>query len=208
MTAGQVLAVIVPDELRADLAIFAQTAQGLSSRRVEWAALRYQSSRPRAPPCRPKRPGLAAHGNSRLRRIAQRETTSTGCELVQSRWRLRRARSGSGFDAANARVPSEKVEAARRRCRSRNRTPSRSRCAAASGQSRRARPAADAQKTAADVRLAYQSPVAVRRHRHARRARQGEVVGAGQPIVPLINPTISGAHDVRDYIDRLKPATR
>ena len=214
--AGQVLAVIVPDELRADRAYFAENAQGLSSQvQQSEAALRYQQQQTASAVTQAEATVASA--------AAQQE--SAQADLLNARQRLDRLRqlvqskvaaqaeldqAQAGFDAANARVLSlqKQVEAAKAAvalAKSNAEQVSMRRSQLSSSRSQLA--AADAQKTKADVRLAYAD---VRSPADGiidtRAARQGEVVGIGQPIVSIINPDDLWVRiDVEEtYIDRLK----
>jgi HlyD family secretion protein len=214
--AGQVLATIVPDELRADRAYFAESAQGLSSQvQQSEAALRYQQQQTASAVTQAEATVASAAAQQesaqadllnakqhldRLRQLVQSKVAAQA-ELDQAQ---------SAFDAANARVQSlqKQVEAAKAAvalAKSNAEQISMRRSQLSASRSQLA--AADAQKTKADVRLAYaevRSPVDG--IIDTRAARQGEVVGVGQPIASIINPDDLWVRiDVEEtYIDRLK----
>jgi HlyD family secretion protein len=214
--AGQVLAVIVPDELRADRAYFAESAQGLSSQvQQSEAALRYQQ----------QQTASAVTQAEATVASAAAEQQSAQADLVDARQRLDRLKqlvqskvaaqaeldsAQAVFDAATARVLSlqKQVDAAKAAvslAKSNAEQISMRRSQLMSSRSQLA--AATAQKTKADVRLSYTEV-----HSPAdgivdvRAARQGEVIAVGQPIVTLINPDdLWVRFDVEEtYIDRVK----
>jgi multidrug resistance efflux pump len=214
--AGPVLAVSVPDELRADRAYFAENAQGLSSQvRQSEAALRYQQ----------QQTASAVTQAEATVASAAAEQESAQADLLNAKQRLDRLKqlvqskvaaqaeldqAQAAFDAANARVHSleKQVEAARAAvalAKSNAEQIAMRRSQLSSSRSQLA--AADAQKAKADVRLSYaevRSPVdgVI----DTRAARQGEVVGVGQPVVSIINPDDLWVRiDVEEtYIDRVK----
>jgi multidrug resistance efflux pump len=214
--AGQVLAVIVPDELRADRAYFAENAQGLSSQvQQSEAALRFQQ----------QQTASAVTQAEATVASAAAEQESAQADLLNAKQRLDRLKqlvqskvaaqaeldqAQAAYDAANARVHSlqKQVEAARAAvalAKSNAEQIAMRRSQLSSSRSQLA--AADAQKTKADVRLSYaevRSPVdgVI----DTRAARQGEVVGVGQPVVSIINPDDLWVRiDVEEtYIDRVK----
>jgi multidrug resistance efflux pump len=212
----QVIAVIVPDELRADSAYYAYTAEGVTSQvKQNEAALRFEQQQTES----------QTHQAEAALASAEAQHASATADLENARLTYERAqgllKSGvtsqeqfdqarTTFDATKARVESlaKQVDAARAMVamaksnaeqvamRRSQLTASQQQLAAASAQSRKA-----------DVRLAYTE---VRAPQDGivdvRAARQGEVVTAGQPIVTLINPDDLWVRvDVEEtYIDRIK----
>lgn len=214
--AGQILATIVPDELRADRAYFAESAEGLSSQvRQSEAALRYQEQQTTSAVTQAEATvasAAAQQESAQADLLNAKQHLDRMRQLVQSRVAAQAEldQAQSAFDAANARVLSlqKQVEAAKAAvalAKSNAEQVSMRRSQLSSSRSQLA--AADAQKTKADVRLAYaevRSPVDG--IIDTRAARQGEVVGVGQPIASIINPDDLWVRiDVEEtYIDRLK----
>jgi HlyD family secretion protein len=216
VTKGQKLAVIVPDELRADSAYYAHAAAGASSQVQESeAALRYQEQQT-ADQIRQAQASQASAeaqlaqaqadlDNAKTTFARHQQLLQTG---VVSEQDLDNARTA--YDAARARVASlaKQVDVARSavalvRSNAEQIAMRRSQLTASEQQ----RAAAAAQQQKADVRLGYtdiQSPLdgIV----DVRAARQGEVVTAGQPIVTIINPDDLWVRaDVEEtYIDRIR----
>jgi multidrug resistance efflux pump len=212
----QVIATIMPDELRADRAYFDQSAQGLSSQvRQNEAALRFQEQQTQS----------AVQQAEANVASADAQQASAQADLESARQKLDRVKqlvksnvaataefdqAQTTFDAAKARVDALKKQAdstraavALAKSTAEQITMRRDQLQA----SRSQLAAADAQRTKADVRLAYtdvHSPIdgVV----DVRAAREGEVVGVGQPIVSLINPDDLWIRaDVEEtYIDRMK----
>lgn len=212
----QILATITPDELRADRAYFDQSAQGLSSQvRQNEAALRFQEQQT-------QNAVLQAEANVAS---ADAQQASAQADLENARQKLDRVRqlvksnvaaaaefdqAQTTFDAAKARVDALKKQADSARAAVSLAKSTAEQIAMRRDQlqsSRSQLAAADAQRTKADVRLAYtavHSPIdgIV----DVRAAREGEVVGVGQPILSLINPDELWIRcDVEEsYIERVK----
>jgi HlyD family secretion protein len=212
----QVLAVITPDELAADRAYYAQSAEGLTSQVKESeAALRYQEQQTadqirqaEAMQASVESQRAAADAdleNARLsfnrnQRLVQQELISVE-QFDQSR---------TTYQGALAKVDSLKRQAEAQRAavalaRSTAEQIAMKRHQLALNQRQQA--AADAQRAKAEVRLAYTE---LRAPIHGivdvRAVRTGEVVSAGQPIVTLIDPDDLWVRaDVEEtYIDRVR----
>lgn len=213
---GQVIATIVPDELQADRTYFAESAEGLSSQvQQSEAALRFQEQQTASAVTQAEATVASAAAQQKSAEadlLNARQQLDRLKQLVESKVAAQAEldQAQSAFDAANARVLSlqKQVEAAKAAvalAKSNAEQIAMRRSQLRSSRSQLA--AADAQKTKADVRLAYaevRSPIdgVV----DVRAARQGEVVGLGQPIVSLINPDDLWVRiDVEEsYIERLK----
>jgi HlyD family secretion protein len=195
---GQLVAVIMPDEFRADIAYYQHSAEGLGSQVKESeAALRYQE-RQTFDQIRQAEATLAAAQaqqaaavadleNARLVFERTRDLSQKGVEPVQM---LDQARTA--FDAAKARLDSlqKQVDAQRSALALANANAEQisvKRSQLQANQSQQA--AANAQRTKADVRLTYTELHApIDGVVDVRAARMGEVVTPGQPVLSLINP--------------------
>ncbi len=216
VTRNQLLAVIAPDELRADRAFYEFSAQGLTSQVQESeAALRFQERQTTqqieqaeatlSSTIAQQAEAAATLENAKVTLDRQRELVR---QKVVSPQEFDQARTT--FDAATARVEAlnKQVQAQRATvslARANAEQTSMKRSALASNQRQRA--AAQAQQTKADVRLAYTEIHApIDGVVDVRAARLGEVVAAGQPIVTLINPDDLWVRvDVEEsYIDRVR----
>ena len=194
----QLVAVITPDEFRADIAYYQHSAEGLGSQVKESeAALRFQE-RQTIDQIRQAEATLAAAQaqqaaavadleNARLVFERTRDLSQKGVEPVQM---LDQARTA--FDAAKARLDSlqKQVDAQRSALALANANAEQivvKRSQLQSNQSQQA--AANAQRTKADVRLTYTELHApIDGVVDVRAARMGEVVTPGQPVLSLINP--------------------
>jgi len=213
---GQLLAVIRPDELRADTAYYAQNAAGMSSQiRESQAALRLEER---------QTVDQIAQAQSNLA-AAQAQVTAAAADAENARLVYERARglSGQGVVSAQeldqARTSSEAAQAKRdslqRQVEAQRAALALARSNAEQVAMRRSQvqtsqhmeAAAAAQRTKADVRLAYtelHAPIAGLVD--VRAARAGEYVTAGQPVVTLVNPDDLWVRaDVEEtYIDRVR----
>ena len=213
---GQTIATIAPDELRADSAYYARSAEG-SAAQVEQnqAALR-QQERQLAESIKQSQASLASVEAS------QRSSEADLERLRQNRDRSKRLvdqglapvdqldQTRSAYDAAASRVESIKkqVEVARAsvvivQLQSEQTEIRRSQVTA----SQRQQAAAEAQNRKAAVRLGYADVHApIDGVVDVRAARQGEYVNAGQPILTIVNPDELWVRaDVEEtYIDRIK----
>jgi len=212
----QVIAEIRPDELRADSAYFAQAAQGANSL-VEQnaAALRWEESQ------------TTQQVQQAEAALAAAEAAQKGAEsdLEQARLTFQRSdrllkegviaseqydQARTTRDALTSRAASLAKQAEQARVAVGLARNNAEQVAVRRGQlqsSRHGSAAAAAQRDKADVRLTYaevQAPMdgIV----DVRAAREGEVVGAGQPIVTLVNPDDFWVRaDVEEsYIDRVR----
>ncbi len=194
----QLVAVITPDELRADIAYYQHSAEGLGSQVKESeAALRYQERQTidqihqaeatLAAAQAQQAAAVADLENARLVFERTRDLSQKGVEPVQM---LDQARTA--FDAAKARLDSlqKQVDAQRSALALANANAEQisvKRSQLQSNQSQQA--AANAQRTKADVRLTYTELHApIDGIVDVRAARTGEVVTPGQPVLSLINP--------------------
>ncbi len=194
----QLVAVITPDELRADIAYYQHSAEGLGSQVKESeAALRYQQRQTidqihqaeatLAAAQAQQAAAVADLENARLVFERTRDLSQKGVEPVQM---LDQARTA--YDAAKARLDSlqKQVDAQRSALALANANAEQisvKRSQLQANQSQQA--AANAQRTKADVRLTYTELHApIDGIVDVRAARTGEVVTPGQPVLSLINP--------------------
>lgn len=195
---GQLLAMIAPDELRADVRYSESSAAALGSQVQESeAALRFQQQQMTdqirqaeatlASTVAQQRATAADLENARLvferNQKLSAEGVTTAEALDQSRTAYDAAKAR--VDALNQQVDAQRAAVALARSNAEQVSERRSQVAATEHQ----RAAASAQRTKADVRLAYseiKAPIAGIVDVLA--SRQGEVVTPGQPIVTLVNP--------------------
>jgi multidrug resistance efflux pump len=213
---GQLLALIAPDELRADSAYYASSAAGFTSQvREGVAALRYEQ-RLTADQIRQAEATLAATRAQRLEADAALENArlslertkdlfGQGISPVQDFDAARTAYEGAKAhaDSLGQQVDAQAAALALARANADQVSVKRSQLQADEHQ----RAAADAQRTKADVRLAYAELRApIPGFVDVRAARAGEVVNAGQPVVTLVNPDDLWVRvDVEEtYIDRVR----
>jgi len=216
VTAGQAVATIAPDELRADSAFYAHSAeQSASQVQQSQAALRLQEKQA-ADTIAQARASLAA---------AEASAKSSESDLERAKQMMDRAKALSdrgvvsvdefdqtrtAYDAAKAKADGMKkqVDAARAAvslAESQAEQTAMRRSQVAASQHQEA--AAQAQQDKAAVRLGYTDVHApIDGVVDVRAARQGEYVNAGQPIVTLINPDDMWVRvDVEEtYVDRIK----
>jgi multidrug resistance efflux pump len=195
---GQLVATIAPEELEADRAYYAHSAEGYSSQVASSeAALRFQEEQT-THQIQEAEASLAAtlaqqaeaNANLENARLNYERVTDLVEQNVIPREQMDQARTAN--DAAKARVEavSKRVEAQRAAvalARSGAEQIAMRRSQLRGDEQQRA--TAEAQRAKADVRLSYtkvEAPIGGTVDVVA--ARQGEVVGAGQPIVTLINP--------------------
>jgi len=212
----QVLAVIVPDELRADRAYYERNAEGLSSQvRQSEAELRFQEQQT-ADQIRQAESTLAA---------TEAQARAAAAELEQARltWGRDRELRGQGVvsaqdldaartaaDAAQAKLAALERQVDAQKAALALARSSAEQVAMKKSQLRtteRMQEAAAAQRAKADVRLAYtelRAPIAG--VVDVRAARAGEFVSPGQPVVTLVNPDDLWVRvDVEEsYIDRVR----
>jgi HlyD family secretion protein len=213
---NQLVAVIVPDELKADTAYFAQNVEGMSSQiRESEAALRLQE-RQTVDQIRQAESTLAsieAQVDSAVADVEQARLTYTRTQSLSKQGVV----SPQELDAARTSLTAfqAKLDALRKQVEAQRATVALARSSAEQTSVRRSqvqtsehmKQAASAQSTKADVRLRYteiHAPIAG--IVDVRAARVGEVVSPGQPIVTLINPDDLWVRaDVEEsYIDRVR----
>jgi HlyD family secretion protein len=216
----QLLAVIAPDELRADSAYYTQNVEGLSSQvRESEAALRYQE-RQTADQIRQAESTLAsteaqmaaAAADLENVRLIYGRTQDLSKGGVVSAQELDQARTAAAAAQAKLTALNRQVEAQRAavqlaRSNAEQIAVRRSQVQA----SEHMHAAAAAQRTKADVRLRYTELRApIDGIVDVRAARVGEVVNPGQPVVTLINPDDLWVRvDVEEtYIDRVRLGDR
>ena len=215
VTKDQLLAVITPDELRADTAYYTHNVAGLSSQvRESAAALRYQE-RQTEDQIRQAESTLAsteaqmaaAAADLENARLIFRRTQDLGRRGVVSPQELDQARTAADAAAAKVAALNKQVDAQRaavQLARSNAEQVAVRRSQLQANEHMEA--AAAAQRTKADVRLRYTELRApIDGIVDIRAARAGEVVNPGQPVVTLINPDDLWVRiDVEEtYIDRV-----
>jgi len=213
---NQLVAVIVPDELKAETAYFARNVEGMSSQiRESEAALRLQE-RQTVDQIRQAESTLAAieaqaeaaAADVEQARVTYTRTQNLSRQNVVSAQELDAARTGQTaaqgkLDALKKQIEAQRATVALARSNAEQVSVRRNQVQT----SEHMKQAASAQSTKADVRLRYTEI-------HApmdgivdvRAARVGEVVSPGQPIVTLINPDDLWVRaDVEEsYIDRVR----
>jgi len=212
----QLVAVIAPDELRADTAYYAENAEGLSSQvRESEAALRLEQ-RQTADQIAQAESTLASTEaqvkaatadlenarliNTRTQNLAQKGIASPQ-EADQARTAFNAAQAK--LDALTKQVDAQRSAVALARANSEQVQARRSQVQI----NQHMQAAAAAQRTKADVRLRYAEVRApIDGFVSVRAVRGGEYVNAGQPIVTLINPDDLWIRvDVEEtYIDRVR----
>ena len=212
----QLVAVIVPDELKADTAYFAQNVEGMSSQiRESEAALRLQQ-RQTVDQIRQAESTLAsieAQVESAVADVDQARLTYTRTQSLSQQGVV----SPQELDAARTALTASqaKLDALRKQVEAQRATVALARANAEQISVRRSqvqtsehmKQAASAQSTKAGVRLRYTEIHApIDGVVDVRAARVGEVVSPGQPIVTLINPDDLWVRaDVEEsYIDRVR----
>jgi HlyD family secretion protein len=212
----QLLAVIVPDELKADTAYFAQNVEGMSSQiRESEAALRLQE-RQTVDQIRQAESTLAsieaqveaAVADVEQARLTLTRTQNLSRQGVVSPQELDAARTAmtaaqARLDALRKQVEAQRATVALARSNAEQTAVRRSQVQT----STHMKQAASAQSAKADVRLRYTEIHApIDGFVDVRAARVGEIVSPGQPIVTLINPDDLWVRaDVEEsYIDRVR----
>ena len=212
----QLLAVITPDELKAESAYYAQNAAGLTSQVQESeAALRYQQLQT-TDQIRQAESTLAAiesqvdaaAADLENARLTYARTQNLSKEGVVSPQELDQARTANNAAQAKLDALKKQVDAQRATvalARSNAEQVAMRRSQVVSNQHQQA--AAVAQRAKAEVRLAYTELKApIDGIVDTRAVRIGEVVNPGQPVVTLINPDDLWVRaDVEEtYIDRVR----
>lgn len=213
----QLLAVLAPDELRADQAFYAFAAEGAGSQVQESeAALRFEERQTRDQIAQAEAT-LAATISQRAAAVAQVDNARIGLDRadtmnrggIGTQERLDDARTAYDVARATVSATDRQIEA-QRAAVALARTSAEQVAARRSALlgTRQQQKAAAAQQVKAEVRLAYTElhapiPGIV----DVRAARQGEVVTPGQAVVTLINPDDLWVRaDVEEsYIDRVVP---
>jgi HlyD family secretion protein len=212
----QLVAVIAPDELKADTAYFAQNVAGMSSQvRESEAALRYQQ-RLTVDQIRQAESTLAsteaqvdaAAADVESARLTNTRTLNLSQQGVVSPQETDHARTTltsalAKLDALKRQVEAQRATVALARSNAEQVLVRRSQVQT----SEHMQAAASAQRTKADVRLRYAELHApIDGIVDVRAARVGEVVNPGQPVVTLINPDDLWVRaDVEEsYIDRVR----
>ena len=212
----QLVAVIVPDELKADTAYYRQNVEGLSSQvRESEAALRYQQ-RQTTDQIRQAESTLAAAeaqvdaaaADVEHARLTYTRTDDLSRRGVVSPQELDQARTASiaaqaRLDALKKQVEAQRATVALARSNAEQILVRRSQVQT----NEHMKQAASAQSTKAGVRLRYTEIHApIDGIVDVRAARVGEIVSPGQPIVTLINPDDLWVRaDVEEsYIDRVR----
>jgi len=212
----QLVAVIAPDELKADTAYFSQNVAGMSSQvRESEAALRFQQrqmgdqiAQAESTLASTESQVAAATADLENVRLIYQRTQDLSKQGVVSPQELDQARTGATSAQAKLDALKRQVEAQRAAVqlahanaeqvqlrRSQVRT------------SEHMQAAANAQRTKADVRLRYTEIHApIDGIVDVRAVRVGEIVNPGQPIVTLVNPDDLWVRaDVEEsYIDRVR----
>ncbi len=212
----QLLAVITPDELRADIAYYTHRAAGVSSQvRESEAALRFQE-RQTADQIRQAEATLASTEAQQAAAVADMEnarlvferTTNLSQQGVEPAQQLDQARTA--YAAAQARVDALKKQVDAQRAAVALATSNAEQVAMHQSQvqaNQQQEAAIRAQRDKADVRLAYTEIHApIDGIVDVRAVRVGEVVNPGQPVLTLINPDDLWIRaDVEEtYIDRVR----
>ena len=213
---GQLVAVIVPDELRAETAYYSHNVAGLSSQVQESeAALRYQQ-RQTADQILQAESNLAASEAQVVAAAADLEnaklvysrTENLSKQGVVSPQELDQARTTANaaqakLDALKKQVDAQRAAVALARSNAEQTAVRRSQVQA----NEHLKAAANAQRAKADVRLRYTELHApIDGIVDVRAVRVGEVVTPGQPVVTLINPDDLWVRvDVEEsYVDRVR----
>jgi multidrug resistance efflux pump len=216
VTRNQLIAVIAPDELKADTVYFEQNVAGLSSQvRESEAALRFQE-RQTADQIRQAESTLASTEsqvdaaaadveNTRLTYTRTQDLLKKGVISLQELDQARTAAAAAQakLDALKKQVDAQRAAVALARSNAEQVQLRRSQVTT----SEHMAAAANAQRAKADVRLKYteiHAPIAG--IVDVRAVRVGEVMSAGQPLVTLINPDDLWIRaDVEEsYIDRVR----
>ncbi len=213
---GQRVATLIPDELKADTAYYAQNAEGLTSQVTESeAALRFEE-RQLADQVAQAESNLAATEAQANAAAADLEAASATYKRMQdlsgqqiaSAQDLDQARAAANaarakLDALKKQVDAQRSTVAMARSNAEQVAVRRSQVQA----TQHAQAAAAAQRAKADVRLRYTEVDApIDGVVDVRAVRAGEYVNAGQPIVTLVNPDDLWVRaDVEEtYIDRVR----
>jgi HlyD family secretion protein len=218
--ADQLVAVLAPDELRAESAFYTHTAEGAGSQVAESEAALRLEERQMGDQIAQAEATLAAAESQRAAADAELENARVNLDRAQ-----RMLRDGIGtqeqLDGAKTanEVAKSKVAALLKQIDAQKATVQLARSAAEQVAIRRSQltstrqqqAAAAAQSAKADVRLAYTEIHApIDGIVDVRAARAGEVLNPGQPVITLINPDDLWVRaDVEEsYIDRVRPGDK
>ena len=212
----QLLATIVPDELRADSTYYAQSALGMSAQVKEaQASLRWQEQQTddqirqaEANVALAEAQEKATASDAELAQLTFNRTEQLARQGLETPAQLDQARTNLGSATARRDAAAKQTEAARAalalaRANAEQNAVRKSQLE----NSLHSMGAAAAQRTKADVRLSYTELRApVQGIVDVRAAREGEVVAAGQPVLTLINPDDLWIRaDVEEtYLDRVR----
>jgi HlyD family secretion protein len=212
----QVIATIVPDELKADTAYYTQNAEGLASQvRESEAALRYQerqlnqeTAQAEATLAGVVAQAQAAAADAEVARTTYGRVQDLGRQLIASAQDIDQARAAADaarakLDAAQKQVGAQRAAVALARANAEQVVVRRSQLQATQHQEA----AAAAQRAKADVRLRYAELRApIDGIVDVRAVRGGEYVNPGQPVLTLVNPDDLWVRaDVEEsYIDRVR----
>lgn len=213
---GQLLATIVPDELRADTEYYAQNAQGLSSQvQQSEATLRFQQqqttdqiSQAESTLASAEQQAKAAAADLENARLTYTRTENLAQQHVASQQEADQARTA--FQSAQAKLDGLQKQADAARAAVSLARSNAEQVAARRSQvqiDQHMQAAAAAQRAKADVRLEYtQMKSPLDGFVDVRAVRLGEYVNAGQPVMTLINPDDLWIRvDVEEtYIDRIR----
>lgn len=216
ITTGQLLATIVPDELRADTEYYAQNAQGLSSQvRQSEATLRFQEqqtadqiSQAQSTLASAEQQVKGAAADLENARLTYTRTENLAQQHVASQQEADQARTA--FAAAQAKLDGLQKQADAARAAVSLARSNAEQVAARRSQvqiDEHMQAAAAAQRAKADVRLEYtQIKSPLNGFVDVRAVRAGEYVNPGQPVMTLINPNDLWVRvDVEEtYIDRIR----
>ncbi|HXI30299.1 MAG TPA: HlyD family efflux transporter periplasmic adaptor subunit, partial [Vicinamibacterales bacterium] len=216
VTRDQLVAVIAPDELKADTAYFSQNVAGLSSQvRESEAALRFQQrqmgdqiNQAESTLASTESQVTAATADLENLRLIYQRTQDLSRQGVVSPQELDQARTAAAsaqakLDALKKQVDAQRAAVAMARANAEQVQVRRSQVQT----NEHMQAAAAAQRTKADVRLRYTELHApIEGIVDVRAVRIGEVVSAGQPVLTLINPDDLWVRaDVEEsYIDRVR----
>jgi multidrug resistance efflux pump len=195
---GQLIATIAPDELRADTAYFAQSAQGLTSQvreseaalRLEQTQVLHQTTQAESTLAAIEAQVLAGKADVEAAAATYARTQSLARQLIASAQDMDQAKAA--VEAAQARLDALKKQAEAQReavalARANSEQVSVRRSQVQATQHLEA--AAAAQSDKATVRLTYTELKApIDGQVDVRAVRAGEYVSPGQPVVTLVNP--------------------
>ena len=213
---GQILAVIAPEELRADTAYYAQSAAGVSSQvkeseaalRFEESATDHQTAQAVSNLAASEAQVQAAAADLQAARATYTRTQDLARQQIASAQDLDQSRAAADaaqakLDALRKQVEAQRAAVALARANAEQVAVRRNQVQASQHQEA----AAAAQRAKADVRLAYTELHApIDGFVDVRAARAGEYLNAGQPVLTLVNPDDLWVRaDVEEsYIDRVK----